>query len=176
MLHDDKNRYGTLTRVLHWVVGILFLWNLLKFADYINDGENWVSETLVKPFHSSIGLLIAVLVVIRVIWALVQRKNRPTPLAFPVAAKLGHLGLYVFMVLTPLTAICLMLGKSYGLRFFGNVIVERGATKSDLFASIGSFHALCATILALMVVGHVAMVIYHHFILKDATLSRMIGK
>ena len=44
----------------------------------------------------------------------------------------------------------------------------------NLLASIGSFHALCATILALMVVGHVAMVIYHHVVLKDKTLSRML--
>lgn len=176
MLHDNKSRFGSVTRLLHWVVGVLVIWQLLKLADYINDGENWISQTLVKPFHSSIGLLIAVLVVIRLIWAIKQHSNGPIPLAFPVAATWGHRAAYLFLFLTPFTAICLMLGKGYGLRFFGNVIVERGATKSDLLATIGSYHSTCAIILTLIVVGHLAMVAYHHFILKDATLSRIIGK
>ncbi|MGN0921983.1 MAG: cytochrome b [Cellvibrio sp.] len=176
MLHDDKNRFGTVTRILHWVVGVLVIWQLLKLADYINDGENWISQALVKPFHSSIGLIVAALVVVRLVWAITQRNNGPVPMHFPVAATWGHRAAYLFLFLTPFTAICLMLGKGYGLRFFGNVIVERGATESELLATIGSYHATCAIILTLIVLGHIGMVIYHHFILKDATLSRMVGK
>lgn len=176
MLQDDRNRFGTITRILHWGVGLLLIWQLLKLADYINDGENWISQTLVKPFHTSMGLLIGVFVVLRIIWACIQYKNRPKPLAFPLAATLGHRAVYLFLLLTPFTAICLMLGKGYGLRFFSNVIVDRGATKSELLASIGSFHSACAIILTFLVLGHIAMVLYHQFILKDATLSRIIGK
>lgn len=176
MINDNVHRYGTVTRVLHWAVGALVIWQLLKLADWVNDGENWVSLNLVKPFHSSIGLIIFVLALVRLIWAIRQRALRPAPLKFVRAAKAGHHLLYVLMILTPLSAICLMLGKGYGLKLFGHVLVERGATSSEALAALGSLHAPLACFLTLMVVGHIAMVLYHRLVLKDKTLQRMLGK
>lgn len=175
MLHDDHNRYGLITRLLHWSIGLLVIWNFLRFANLINDGENWVSQTLVKPFHSSIGILMFVLVLVRILWAFTQRKHRPTPLAFPLAARLGHYALYVFMVLTPVTAMIYLIGRGFGLKFFDYQLVA-GGEKSQLLIDIGHLHGPCAVILLLLVLGHIGMVVYHKLVLKDATLSRMLGK
>lgn len=46
-MNDSKERYGALTRFFHWGMGLLIVWQFLKFFDRINDGEHWVGQTLV---------------------------------------------------------------------------------------------------------------------------------
>ena len=75
-LKDSKERYGTITRWLHWGMGVLILWQFMKFFDRINDGEHWVGQNLV-PWHVSIGSLLLVLIIIRLIWAASQKNHRP---------------------------------------------------------------------------------------------------
>lgn len=173
MLRDSVEKYGVVSRSLHWLMALLVVWQLLKLADYINDGQNWVSQTLVKPYHSSIGLLLMLLIVLRLIWVF-RQVQRPQPLAFARLAKAGHHLLYTLLFLVPASAICLMLGKGYGLRFFSYSLVERGAGKSELLAAIGSWHAPLAVLLAVVVAGHLAMVAFHQWVKKDATLQRML--
>ena len=76
MIHDSKERYGSISKWLHWLMGGLILWQFLKFFDRINDGEHWIGQTLV-PWHISIGALLLVLVAVRIFWALGQLKQRP---------------------------------------------------------------------------------------------------
>ena len=61
MIHDSRERYGALTKLLHWSMALLVFWQLLKFGDRIFDGEHWVGQTLV-PWHISIGSLMLLLI------------------------------------------------------------------------------------------------------------------
>ena len=78
MKPDTRERYGTLSRLLHWTMAVLVIWQALKLFDRINGGEHWVGQTLV-PWHISIGTLIGVLIVVRIIWAIRNLDNRPAP-------------------------------------------------------------------------------------------------
>ena len=40
MILDSAKRYGLVSRVLHGVMGLLILWQLLKFFDRIAEGEH----------------------------------------------------------------------------------------------------------------------------------------
>ena len=40
MIHDSRERYGALTKLLHWSMALLVFWQLLKFGDRIFDGEH----------------------------------------------------------------------------------------------------------------------------------------
>src|SRR5690554_2621618 len=112
MSRDTKQRYGTVSRVLHWGMGLLVIWQALKLFDRIHDGEHWVGQTLV-PWHVSVGVLIGVLVIVRIAWALRNLHDRPPPAQPPtlgMVARAGHIGLYAGMVLLPLTGMSIMLG------------------------------------------------------------------
>lgn len=68
MLKDSRARHGTVSKTLYWLMTVLIAWQLLKFGDRIADGEHWVGQTLV-PAHVSIGTLLLVLVIVRIVWA-----------------------------------------------------------------------------------------------------------
>ena len=176
MSPDTRQRYGTVSRVFHWGMALLVAWQALKFFDRIDDGEHWVGQTLV-PWHVSIGTLILLLVVLRILWALKQRNNRPLAPPPPLVgflAKAGHFALYAALVLMPLTGIAILVGNGYGLKAFGVELIARGEKIEWLAELGGSLHSPVAWLLLLMLVGHGGMALVHHFIRKDDVLRRML--
>ncbi len=173
MRNDSPQRYGTITRSLHWLMAVLIAWQALKIFDRIDDGEHWIGETLV-PWHVSIGTLLLVLVVLRMVWAATQRASRPAQdpaTAFLVRG--GHFLLYAGMLLMPVTGILKMLGNGYGLTAFGVTLAARGE-KTDWMATIGNLHPPIAWALLALIVGHVGIALLHHFVRKDNVLRRML--
>lgn len=174
MTGDSKERYGAVSRVLHWGMGGLIGWQMLKIFDRINDGEHWVGETLV-PWHVSIGSLLLVLVVLRLVWAAKQRGQRPEQepaMAFWVNA--GHALLYLGMVLMPITGLLILLGNGYPLKVFGVQLVAAGEGVEWMASVGGTLHSPVAWLLLIMIVGHAGMALLHHFVKKDGVLRRML--
>lgn len=172
-MKDSRESYGTLSKSLHWLMAVLIGWQFLKFGDRIADGEHWVGETLV-PWHVSIGTLLLALVVLRMVWAFSQRGQRPGhdyPQELPV--KIGHGLLYASMLLLPITGILILLGGGYGLTVFGVEVIARGE-KIAWASAIGGIHSTLAWVLAVLVIGHVVMALFHHHVKADGTLSRMV--
>lgn len=173
MKSDTKERYGTVSKVLHWGMAFFIGWQVLKFFDRINDGEHWVGQTLV-PWHVSIGTLILVLVVLRIIWAVKQKGHRPAhDPATAMLVQAGHGLLYLGMVLMPITGILYLVGLGYGLNAFGVQLIAQGPEISWMI-SVGGLHSPIAWILLILILGHIGMALLHHFIKKDDTLRRML--
>lgn len=174
-MNDSVNRYGTVTRALHWAMALLILWQFLKLGDRINDGEHWVGQTLV-PLHVSVGVLLLVLIVARVLWAWRQREQRPQHDGrHALLVKGGHGLLYLAMLLMPVTGILYIVGNGYGLNAFGLQLIEKSGTETAWMIALGSLHSPLAWLLVALVIGHVAAALVHHFAIKDDTLSRMAG-
>src|SRR5690606_16191850 len=166
-------RYDGFTRFLHWLMGLLILLQFAKFFDRIDDGEHWLGQTVV-PTHASVGLLLLVLIALRVFWALRTRGLRPAYVGRTAPfAKLGHILLYVAMLLMPILGISYMIGKGYGLKFFGARLVEKGP-EIDWAMSIGALHSPLAWTLLLLTLGHIAAAFYHHFMERDDTMRRIL--
>ena len=173
MKGDTQERYGSISRFFHWGMGLLIIWQLLKLFDRINDGEHWVGQTLV-PWHISIGSLLLVLVVLRLIWAAKQKNNRPVQdPATALLVKLGHFLLYAGMVMMPITGALYMVGNGYGWAPFGIQLVAKG-DETPWMVSIGSLHSPIAWLLLIMIVGHIGIALLHHFVKKDGVLRRMV--
>ncbi|KAK51790.1 cytochrome b [Bordetella bronchiseptica] len=173
MKADSKVRYGSVSRTLHWLMALLITWQVLKIFDRIEDGEHWVGQVLV-PWHVSIGTLLLLLVVLRVIWATTQRNNRPEQ--DPATAglvRLGHFVLYAAMALMPITGILTMIGNGYGWSAFGVELAAKGE-EVGWMASLGSLHSPIAWLLLVMIIGHIGIALAHRFIKKDDVLGRML--
>lgn len=175
MINDTPERYGTVTRFLHWLMAILVVWQLLKLGDRIQEGEHWIGQTLV-PWHVSVGVLILVLAVIRLIWALKQRPQRPKHVGSrTILIKGGHFLLYAVMILLPITGTLYLLGNGYGVTFFDMELIAKPEGETPWMATVGSLHSPLAWILLVLVIGHIGAALYHHFIERDDTLKRIAG-
>lgn len=171
---DTKESYGTITRILHWGMAFLVLWQGLKFFDRFGEGEHWVAENLVS-WHGSIGAVIFLLVLLRIIWALKQKDNRPdNDPAVATLAKLGHRLLYAGMILLPITGMLYVKGLGYPVKAFGIQLFAGSGVETAWMQTVGGLHSPIAWFLLIMVIGHVGMALVHHFIKKDGTLQRML--
>ncbi|MCX4196719.1 cytochrome b/b6 domain-containing protein [Methylobacterium organophilum] len=170
---DSRTRYGTVSRVFHWLMALLIVWQFLKLGDRIAEGEHWVGQTLV-PWHVSMGAVLLVLVVLRILWSASQLSRRP--LHDPATAWLvkgGHLALYGCMVAMPVTGVLYLVGNGYGLKVFGQQLVEKGP-EIAWAASVGGLHSPLAWLTVLLVIGHIGAALYHQLVKRDDIMQRML--
>lgn len=87
--------------------------------------------------------------------------------------KAGHGLIYAALILLPLTGIMLMVGAGFGVTAFGVELIAKGE-KLAWAQGLGGLHSPLAWILAALVIGHVAMALFHQFVRRDGTLDRML--
>ena len=177
-LRDTPKAYGRLTRLLHWLIAALILWQFLGMGlRNIFGRQDWVG-TFVGS-HQPVGTVLFVLVVIRVIWALMNRRTRPDHGRGLVAlsAKLGHIALYAMMVLVPFAAILRSWGSTRGFSPFGFQIFAPQEVAIAWTQSFGDMvHGELAWVMGVVILGHIAMVAVHEGLWRDGTLSKMAGR
>lgn len=175
MLHDNNNRYGSLTRFFHWVIAVLVLQQFFKFADRINDGEHWLGDTF-GPWHVSIGAGILILTIARLFWTSKQKAQRPVNSGMTgVIAKIAHRLMYISMLIMPFLGALYIHGKGYPVKVFGYELIGKPVGEVSWALTLGEWHSPFALLLMFLVVAHIAGALYHHFIKKDAVVKRMIG-
>ena len=91
-MKDNNQRYGTVSRLLHWGMALLILWQFLSAAAHYFF-EDTAIEAFFWPTHKPLGVVLLVLIIIRVLWALVNASRRPASLN--LMSKPGHLALYL---------------------------------------------------------------------------------
>ena len=105
-LRNTADSYGSIAKWLHWGTAILFLGSYVTvyYRQWFTEAktpENWTALQL----HLSIGVTIAVIVLLRILWRISNRAPDPEPgtKLEHWAAKLGHLALYAVMIIMPVT-------------------------------------------------------------------------
>lgn len=175
---DSPRRYGLVSRVLHWGMALLLGWQftgmLMKNLLDLNPRESFMVGT-----HNSVGILLLALILVRGLWALLNLRNRPKqePGLKGRLAMLGHLAIYLLMVYVPAVAFLRLVGSGREFAWFGVVpMFEAGERVQWMMAPASASHGLMGWVLLTLIIGHLAMVVVHHFVWKDDTLQRMAGK
>lgn len=177
-LRDTGLHYGKITRMLHWTMALLFVWQFAGMSLRLAFGRTPVVSFFVGT-HASIGTLLMSLALIRAVWGLFSLRSRPPHEGgiVGVAARLGHLALYSLMLVVPSLAILRAYGSQRGAAFFGIPVIPGAPQKIDWMVNAGNAaHGLLAWILLAMIAGHIAMVIIHRTVWKDNVLNRMAGR
>jgi cytochrome b561 len=167
-------RHAPTTIALHWLTAALVvaLWTIGQTIDFAPKGPLRVDY---RSLHMALGVTLAVVLVIRLAWRATRGGMQP-PLdrgLLLAIARATHWLLYALMLL----AVGLGLTNVWvqGDSIFNLVRVPRLVPGDRaLVHQVGDWHALAANAVLIVVGLHSAAALFHHFILRDATLRRML--
>ena len=174
---DSADRYGTVSRFFHWGVAVLIAWQIAAMILKNALGRESALAGFMVGSHQSVGFLVFLLVWLRAGWALVNRRNRPAHGGglLGLAAKAGHLALYALMLFVPTVAVLRAIGGERPFTVFG-IQLTAGRPEGqaiEALTGLANFHGEAAWLLAVLIVGHVVMAVFHSAVLKDRTIRRM---
>ena len=167
-------RHDPVTIALHWVSAVLVaaLWTIGQTVDLAPAGPLRVDY---RSLHIALGVTLGVVLIARLWWRLMRREKLP-PIdhgVLLVVARLTHWLLY------GLLAVAVALGVANvwvrGDAIFNLFKVPAYAPGDRaLIHLVGGWHALAANTVLIVAGLHAAAALFHHYILRDATLRRML--
>ena len=189
-LKNTAKSYGSIAKWLHWGTAILFLGSYVSvyyrhWFTVKETPENWIALQM----HLSIGVTIAVVVALRIIWRFNNRVPDPEPgtKLEHLAAHVGHLALYAIMVIMPVTG---YIGTGVNTEYFFLFDIPKfestglftalvsdglGMTFKEFEKPVDFIHKdiMGAWVVWLLILGHISAALYHQFVKKDRTLKKM---
>lgn len=174
---DTAERYGTVTRALHWGMAALFAAQFFSAGIRVLLPREHPFRELVWSYHSTLGATLFLLVILRGFWGLAMVPRRPGHRGpFGRVAVAGHLALYGLMVIVPSLRLIAAAGSTGGFSYLGIQIFPPRETEIAWMRAMAEYHGELGWLLFLLVLGHIGFaVVWHHLIRRDGTLGRMAG-
>jgi len=194
-LKNTTDGWGILARAFHWVMAIGIFGSLaigLYMTEVLGNSDRLeaIGERIeLTQLHKSFGFVLFCLALGRLAWRWAN-PTPPLPDGMPwyerIAAKGGHLALYVLMIAMPISG-WLMATSSplndagaypmqienmvFGLFHMPDPYPTGDRALSELF---GAIHGACAWALLALLALHAGAALKHHFVNRDTVLRRMI--
>jgi cytochrome b561 len=180
-LHSPA-RYDKLSIAFHWitaiVVAIAFVLGPGGFGRDMHQGLDPATRSDIV-WHESLGLLVLALTVLRLMW-MAFRPAAPRfemSKAMDLLAKAAHVGLWLLLLVLPLTALLSLGSEGHPLTLLGGVRIDHMPliANSPLAKLVnwGDVHGFLGDAIMALAGLHAAAAIYHHLIIKDGVLKSM---
>lgn len=174
---NSKEHYGLLSIGLHWVMLLLFIavYACIELREFFPKGSN-IREGL-KTWHFMLGLSIFVLVWLRLLANVSDHYPRikPEPPRWQrLLARLMHLVLYALMIFMPLAGWLTLSAAGKPIPFFGlelPALIDESENTAKLIKEI---HVTAGTAGYFLIGLHAVAALFHHYIMRDNTLRRML--
>ena len=172
-----STHYTATAKSLHWLMALL-IFGLLALGLYMADLPLSPEKLQFYSWHKWAGVSVFVLVWLRLFWRLTHR-----PPAFAASlsatqqalAHLGHLALYLLMVVIPLSGWLMSSAKGVQTVWFGVLpLPDLLGRDKALGAQLADLHSALNIGLLVLIGGHAAVALFHHLVRKDDTLRRML--
>lgn len=173
---NTDRRWGLVSQGFHWLMFLLILgaWFAVESREELPKGDPGRDAWMLV--HKSLGVSVFFLVWFRIGARFAQAT--PTEIGTDIQqklAKLVHLGLYAVMIGMPVTG---MLASE----FFGKAVSWFGLFQLPMLVSedkimgetLKDIHEGGFVVLLVLLAAHVGGALYHHFMLNDDVLKRML--
>ena len=179
-MQNTQKHYGWLTISFHWLVA-LTIFGLFGLGYWMVDLDYYNSWYKTGPaLHKSIGLTLFGLMLFRIIWRIKQTQPEPLASHTSLERKLGHAMhriLYILIFFIMVTGYLISTADERGISVFGLFEVPGfGSFIENQEDIAGIVHQYAAYLILALALLHAAAALKHHFIDKDTTLTRMLGK
>lgn len=165
---------------LHWIfaIAVYAMFGIGLWMVTLSYYDGWYHQA--PELHKSIGVLLMMGLVIRVVW----RRISPPPPApkhhtrlTRLSATTAHIALYALLFAILISGYLISTADGKPISVFG--IFEIPATLADAGSqadTAGTLHLWLAWSIVILSVLHGLAALKHHFIDKDDTLKRMLGR
>ena len=179
-LRNSSSRYGLVGMVLHWgVAAVVYgLFALGLWMVGLGYYDTWRKAG--PDLHKSIGITLFAIMLIRIVWRLLS----PPPATLAsygkwtrIGAHFGHMFLYVGLFAVMFVGYLISTADGVGIPVFD--LFEVPALISglpDQAETAGWIHLYLAWVLVVFSGLHGLVALKHHFIDRDVTLKRMLGR
>jgi len=176
---DSARKLSHTSVMLHWVVGILMIGSLI-FGTILEEMPRSPDKGFLVGLHISFGLIVLIFALWRVTHRLRQGMLEPLGNVSATQKKVGRfvMGFLLFgTLLMPISGILMQLGEGRAISFFGLELLAASGVENEIIEKIGEVgHGLGSKLMILAVALHITAALKHHFIDKDGTMTRMLGK
>lgn len=167
--------HDRMTISLHWITALLVvgLWIIGQTVDF--PPRDWRVDY--RSLHIVFGVALGVILLVRLIWRLARHETLP-PIdrgLLLALARVTHWALYVLLIAT----VALGIGTTWtrGDNIFNLFTLPAyDPGNRTLMRSIHGWHALAANAVLIVAGIHAAAALFHHYILRDETLRRMLPR
>jgi len=175
---NTKERYGFIAMLLHWglailIVGMFVLGSYMVELDYY---DPWYKKA--PDLHRSIGVIVAGLMIYRLFWRLTNTHPRESGEAWERRLAIWmHRLFYVLIAAIVVSGYLITTADGQPVVVFQLFDIPAAFTGFDRQEDIaGEIHEWLTDILIVLVSLHALAALKHHFINRDSTLRRMLGK
>lgn len=172
---DDGTHYDGVAIALHWLTALLVVcqFALAELWGFFPRGARHLMITT----HMSLGIILTAVIIARIVWRLIPgHQVAPSEIGWiRVASKGIHYVLYVLLALEVVLGFLFRWSGGEAMGFFGLQIPapfpEWSRADHRLVANL---HDRIAWAIIIIALGHALAALYHHYVLGDRVLRRML--
>lgn len=178
-LTQHSNRYSAISITMHWLMFLLIaaVYACIELREIYPKGSD--PREALKMWHFMLGLCVFILIWVRLFFIVKTKRPDivPTPPRWQhLLSKAVHGLLYLLMIGLPLLGWLMLSAKGKVIPFFGlelPALMGENKALGDLFKEI---HETGGTIGYYLIGLHAVAALFHHYVMRDNTLVRMLPK
>ena len=172
---DDGTTYDGVAIALHWTTAFLVIANFALAQVW-----DWFAKPtkgLLEDTHMSFGVLLTLVIAARLVWRWLPGHQVSSIEAgwMRIASKGTHYLMYLLLVAEAALGFAFRWGAGRPMAFFGTGIPPMiGEIARPLRRELREFHEWIGWAIIILALLHAAAALYHHYVLKDRVLRRML--
>ena len=175
---NTTERFGLISIGFHWLMFLLLVavYACIEFRELYPKGSD--PREALKSWHFMLGLTVFLLVWLRLLARLLQTNPKSLSPAISwqaFAAKMTHFSLYLLMMSMPLMGWLILSAEGKPIPFYGMALPSLVAENHDLAEFIEEIHKTVGTLGYALIAFHTLAALFHHYLLKDGTLMRILS-
>ncbi len=176
---NSTERYGYFSIAMHWAMLLLLVavYACIELREFYPRGSDLRNG--LKQWHFMLGLSVFLLVWLRLALRIVGTTPRVSPVPALWQQRLAglvHLVLYGFMIAMPLLGWLVLSAAGKSIPFFGLELPALLGPDEALADSVEDLHKTIGSIGYYLVGVHAVAALFHHYVVRDNTLLRMLPR
>ena len=172
-----RSRYDSVSIALHWLTVFLVL-SLFALGELWGYAHRPLRGQLVA-LHMSLGILLGLAVAARIVWRLIPGHQVAPAVTGPTEtlARSVHWLLYILLVIQALFGWVVRWSEGEAMNFFGLLLPSPFTPIArETHHLLQKAHGWVGWAIVILALGHGAAALYHHFVLRDSVLVRMLPR